>query len=64
MLTQNYLGAFISAGLFKLITVFFLFTAPWFLDSLSSSLKEYKNVKRQYHPEHFEGGDGVTIVEM
>ncbi|KAL4493110.1 hypothetical protein ABPG72_003195 [Tetrahymena utriculariae] len=43
MLTQNYLGAFILAGLFKLITVFFLFTAPWFLDSLQSSLKEYKN---------------------
>ncbi|KAL4472151.1 hypothetical protein ABPG73_004840 [Tetrahymena malaccensis] len=43
MLTQNYLGVFILAGLFKLITVFFLFAAPWFLDSLQSSLKEYKN---------------------
>jgi DNA mismatch repair protein MutS2 len=31
---------------------------------VKSKLKEYKNVKRQYHPEHFEGGDGVTIVEM
>ncbi|EAR94177.2 ABC transporter family protein (macronuclear) [Tetrahymena thermophila SB210] len=43
MLTQNYLGVFILAGLFKLITVFFLFAAPWFLDSLQSSLKEYKS---------------------
>jgi DNA mismatch repair protein MutS2 len=31
---------------------------------VKSKLKEYKNVKRQYHPESFEGGDGVTIVEM
>jgi DNA mismatch repair protein MutS2 len=27
-------------------------------------LKEYREVKRIYHPENNEGGDGVTIVEL
>lgn len=27
-------------------------------------LKEYKEVKRAFHPENAEGGDGVTIVEL
>jgi DNA mismatch repair protein MutS2 len=27
-------------------------------------LKEYSEFKKIYHPEHFEGGDGVTIAEM
>ncbi|MBL7818506.1 MAG: endonuclease MutS2 [Saprospiraceae bacterium] len=27
-------------------------------------LKEYKSVKRAFHPENAEGGDGVTIVEL
>lgn len=27
-------------------------------------LKEYRAVKRSFHPEHFEGGDGVTVVEF
>ena len=31
---------------------------------VKKKLREYKEVKRQFHPEHFEGGDGVTVVEM
>lgn len=31
---------------------------------VKKKLKEYKEVKNQFHPEHFEGGDGVTIVEF
>ena len=31
---------------------------------VKKKLKEYKEVKKQFHPEHFEGGDGVTIVEF
>ena len=27
-------------------------------------LKEYKEVKKSFHPENAEGGDGVTIVEL
>jgi hypothetical protein len=27
-------------------------------------LKEYTEIKNVFHPEHFEGGDGVTIAEM
>ncbi len=27
-------------------------------------LREYREVKRMYHPAHEEGGDGVTIVEL
>jgi DNA mismatch repair protein MutS2 len=27
-------------------------------------LKEYKEVQKVFHPENFEGGDGVTIVEL
>ena len=29
-----------------------------------AKLKEYKEVKKHFHPEHFEGGDGVTVVEF
>ena len=32
--------------------------------AVKQKLREYKEVKRQFHPEHFEGGDGVTIVEL
>lgn len=31
---------------------------------VKKKLKEYKEVKKQFHPEHYEGGDGVTIVEI
>jgi DNA mismatch repair protein MutS2 len=31
---------------------------------VKNKLKEYKGIKRLYHPESFEGGDGLTIVEM
>ena len=27
-------------------------------------LKEYKEIKKAFHPENAEGGDGVTIVEL
>lgn len=28
------------------------------------TVKEYKEIKNAYHPEHFEGGDGVMIIEI
>jgi DNA mismatch repair protein MutS2 len=31
---------------------------------VKKKLKEYKEIKRQFHPENNEGGDGVTIAEM
>ena len=31
---------------------------------VKKKLKEYKEVKKHFHPEHFEGGDGVTVVEF
>ena len=31
---------------------------------VKQKLKEYKSVKKIYHPEQNEGGDGVTIVEL
>jgi DNA mismatch repair protein MutS2 len=31
---------------------------------VKNKLKEYKAVKKSFHPEHFEGGDGVTLVEL
>lgn len=39
MLSQNYLGSFLAAGLFKLVTIIVLFAAPFFLDAISTSLK-------------------------
>jgi DNA mismatch repair protein MutS2 len=31
---------------------------------VKTKLREYKEVKKHYHPESFEGGDGVTIAEL
>jgi DNA mismatch repair protein MutS2 len=31
---------------------------------VKQKLKEYKGIKKIFHPEHNEGGDGVTIVEL
>jgi DNA mismatch repair protein MutS2 len=31
---------------------------------VKKKLREYKEIKRQFHPENNEGGDGVTIAEM
>ena len=31
---------------------------------VSRKLKEYKAIKKVYHPENNEGGDGVTMIEL
>ena len=31
---------------------------------VKQKLKEYKGIKKVFHPENNEGGDGVTIVEL
>ena len=31
---------------------------------VKNKLREYKQVKKFFHPEHNEGGDGATVVEF